>query len=299
MATSQAVDTFWAQVTESGLVPEGQVKTLARRLAREGIESDSAVARKLIQLGLITRYQASRLLEGRSRGFFFDHYKLLDLLGVGGMGWVYRAAHNETGETVALKVLLDQFKNDHGMLARFEQECRAGLCFQHENIVRTHSQGSAGGLPYVIMEFVEGPSLLELLRLREGTRLPWEQACDIARQAALGLHQIHKMGFVHRDIKPQNLLIDRSGCVKLIDFGLSMMRDGEGGDEFSMAMIFGHECVGTAAYTAPEQAVDSLTADARQPRKLLISFQSGPKNHPLNSISRRFLQIEQNRLQKS
>jgi serine/threonine-protein kinase len=197
----------------------------------------------------------------------------MDLLGVGGMGWVYRATRVEAtegqatdgkaSEIVALKVLLDQFKNDQGMLARFEQECRAGLKFQHENIVRTLACGSAGGLPYVVMEYVEGPSLLELLRNREGCRLPWEQACDIARQAAKGLHHMHLAGFVHRDIKPQNLLIDRNGDVKLIDFGLSMRREGELGDEFSMAMIFGHECVGTAAYSSPEQAIDSLKSDAR------------------------------------
>ncbi len=263
MATSQAVESFWKQLAESGLISERQVRTLARDLTREGISTDAAAARKLVELGLLTRYQASRLLEGRSRGFFFDQYKLLDLLGVGGMGWVYRASHTETGEIVALKVLLDQFKHDRGMLARFEQEGRASQIFHHENIVRTFSYGSAGGLPYMIMEFVEGPSLLELLRMRERSRLPWEQACDIARQAALGLHHVHLEHFVHRDVKPQNLLIDRAGHVKLLDFGLSMLRDGERGDEFSMAMIFGHECVGTAAYTAPEQAIDSLKSDAR------------------------------------
>lgn len=263
MTTSPAVETFWEQLAESGLIPERHVQQLARNLEREGIATDVAAARKLMQLGLLTRYQAGRLLEGRSRGFFFDHYKLLDLLGVGGMGWVYRAANTETDEVVALKVLLDHLKNDQGLLARFEQEARAGLRFKHENIVRTFAYGSAGGLPYVIMEFVEGPSLLELLRLRPNIRLPWEQACDIARQAALGLHHMHLAGFVHRDVKPQNLLIDHTGHVKLLDFGLTMKREGEHGDEFSMAMIFGHECVGTAAFTAPEQATDSLSSDAR------------------------------------
>jgi len=263
MTTSEAVESFWIQLAESGLVPAPQVESLARQFSNEEVTSDSEAARKLMQMGLLTRYQAERLLEGRSRGFFFDQYKLLDLLGVGGMGWVYRAAHTETGELFALKVLIDQFKNDHGMLARFDQEARAGLRFRHENIVRTYSCGSAGGLPYVIMEFVEGPSLLELLKLRERMRLPWEQACDIARQAALGLHVVHLAGFVHRDVKPQNVLIDHEGHVKLLDFGLAMFREGESGDEFSMAMIFGHECVGTAAFTAPEQATDSLSADAR------------------------------------
>ena len=186
----------------------------------------------------------------RARGFFFDQYKLLDLVGVGGMGWVYRSLNTETGQIVALKILLEQFKNDRGMIVRFEQEAQAGLTLQHENIVRTLGYGLAGGLPYVVMEYIEGPSLLELLRLRERSRLPWKQACDVIRQSAAGLHHVHQSGFVHRDIKPQNLLIDHHGIVKLLDFGLTMFRDGEKGDEFSMAMIFGHECVGTAAFDA-------------------------------------------------
>lgn len=263
MSTSQAVESFWMQLADSGLIAEPKVQVMARQFAEAGVVSDAIAAKTLVQRGLLTRYQADRLLEGRSRGFFFDQYKLLDLLGVGGMGWVYRAQNSQTGQIVALKVLLDQLKHDRGMIARFEQEARAGQRFNHENIVRTYDCGSAGGLPYVIMEFVEGPSLLELLRIREKSRLPWEQACDIARQSARGLYHLHQAGFVHRDIKPQNLLIDRNGLVKILDFGLSMKNDGEEGDEFSMAMIFGHECVGTSAFTAPEQGLDSLKADAR------------------------------------
>ena len=200
-------------------------------------------------------------MEGRSRGFFFDNYRVLDLLGAGGMGWVYRAADINTEEVVAMKVLLDRLKEDRGMLARFQQEARAGLLLDHPNIVRTRATSCAGGMMYMILDFVEGPSLLEILLQRR--RLRWSLACDFARQAALGLHHAHLRGLVHRDVKPQNLLVDRNGHVKLLDFGLAMMREGEGGDEFSMAMIFGHECIGTPAFMAPEQAVDSLTADSR------------------------------------
>lgn len=263
MAMSKSVESFWNQLDQSGLIPSREVRVLARSFDNESVTSDAIVARKLVELGHLTRFQADRLLEGRSRGFFFDRYKLLDLIGVGGMGWVYRAQNIDTGEQFAMKILLDHFKHDRGLVVRFEQEARASIRFKHENIVRTHAFGTAGGLPYVVMEFVEGPSLLELLRMREKCRLPWEQACDVARQAALALQQVHQAGFIHRDIKPQNLLIDHSGTVKLLDFGLAMYVAGEEGDEFSMAMIFGHECVGTAAFMPPEQIVDSLKADAR------------------------------------
>lgn len=261
MAAPLVADSFWKHLAESGLLPTNKVAVLKREQIASGVISDADTAQALIRLGTLTQYQADRLLEGRSRGFFFDEYKLLDLLGVGGMGWVYQAAHTETGQVVALKVLLEQFKHDRGMLARFQQEARATLRLNHPNIVRTHKLGSAGGSHYMIMDLVEGPSLLEVLLRKK--RLSWGQACDFARQAALGLHHAHQAGLVHRDVKPQNLLIESTGNVKLLDFGLAMIVDGEAGDEFSMAMIFGHECVGTAAYMAPEQADDSLSVDAR------------------------------------
>ena len=261
MAAPLVADSFWTHLAESGLLTSQQVGAVKRELVASGLATDADAAQALIRRGVLTAYQADRLLEGRSRGFFFDEYKLLDLLGVGGMGWVYQAAHTETGRTVALKVLLEQFKHDRGMLARFQQEARVTLKLNHPNIVRTHKLGSAGGSHYMIMDLIEGPSLLEVLLRKK--RLPWGQACDFARQAALGLHHAHQAGIVHRDVKPQNLLIESTGTVKLLDFGLAMIVDGEAGDEFSMAMIFGHECVGTAAYMAPEQAEDSLSVDAR------------------------------------
>ena len=261
MAAPLVADSFWTHLAESGLLTSQKVAAVKRELVASGPATDADAAQALIQRGVLTQYQAERLLEGRSRGFFFDEYKLLDLLGVGGMGWVYQAAHTETGRIVALKVLLEQFKHDRGMLARFQQEARTTLRLNHPNIVRTHKLGSAGGSHYMIMDLIEGPSLLEVLLRKK--RLPWGQACDFARQAALGLDHAHQAGLVHRDVKPQNLLIESTGRVKLLDFGLAMIVDGEGGDEFSMAMIFGHECVGTAAFMAPEQAEDSLSVDAR------------------------------------
>lgn len=257
----QVVETFWSRLQHSGLLNASQLATASRQLAASGVKSDAEAARHLVSAGRLTQFQADRLLDGRSRGFFFDQYKIIDLLGVGGMGWVYQAEDTATGELVALKVLQDQLKQDAGLLARFHQEARVGLRLNDPHIVRTYAVGSAGGLPYLIMEFVHGPSLLELLNRQR--RLPWPQACEIARQAALGLEHAHRAGLVHRDVKPQNLLIDETGRVRLLDFGLSMIREGETGDEFSMAMIFGHECVGTAEFSAPEQADNSLTVDAR------------------------------------
>jgi eukaryotic-like serine/threonine-protein kinase len=261
MQTPVLSGVFWQQLAKSGLLSPERSASIAREVQKRRITSDEEAAELLVRRGLLTQYQADRLLEGRSRGFFFDQYRILDLLGAGGMGWVYRAEDTTTNEVVALKVLLDRHKEDRGMLARFQQEARAGLLLDHPNIVRTRATSSAGGMMYMILDFVEGPSLLEILLRRK--RVPWKMACDFARQTALGLHHAHQFGLVHRDVKPQNLLIDKRGHVKLLDFGLAMKREGEGGDEFSMAMIFGHECIGTPAFMAPEQAQDSLKADAR------------------------------------
>lgn len=261
MEPSQLLATFRGHLAESGLLSPAQLAGLDRNSQCAAQPSDAALAGLLVSLGLVTRFQADRLLEGRSRGFFFDQYQILDVLGVGGMGCVYEAQDTTTGEPVALKVLAERLKNDRGMYARFQQEARVGLLLKHPHILRTLHLGTAGGLPYMTMELVEGANLLEVLQKHH--RLPWGQACEFARQAALALEYIHRRGVVHRDVKPQNLLIDRRGLVRLLDFGLAMIREGEAGDEFSMAMIFGHECVGTDDFSAPEQSADSLQADPR------------------------------------
>ena len=261
MSEPQVVDSFLARLAKSKLLPLPRIKKVAREYSLHALSTDVEVARTLVEHGAITRFQADRLLEGRYRGFYFDQYKVLDILGMGGMGWVYQAEDTRSGQIVALKVLLDHLKNDQGMLARFRQEARAGLQLNDPHILRTYRFDHAGDLPYLILEFHEGLTLLELLQGRG--KLPWPQVCDIIRQAAIGLHHGHQKGLVHRDVKPQNLVIDRSGHVKVLDFGLALISDGEAGDEFSMAMIFGHDCPGTVAYMAPEHAENSLHVDAR------------------------------------
>lgn len=254
-------DLFWSALAQSGLLTERQLSELGA-VGSYAAETPAAdVAAQLVARGLLTRFQADRLLSGQTRGFFFDRYKIVELLGLGGMGWVYEAVDLDSGEHVALKVLRNDLKHDAGMLARFHQEAAVGRRFDHPHIMRTRGMGEAGGLPYMIMDFIPGPNLLEVLLKNQ--RLPWNQACEIARQTALGLGGAHQQGIIHRDVKPQNLLLDRAGNVRLLDFGLSMLGDGESGDEFSLAMIFGHQGVGTFEYAAPEQATDSLAADAQ------------------------------------
>lgn len=253
---------LWNTLEQSQLLTAGQL-SVSHQFADALGEAATAevVLRNLVLRKWLTPFQAERLLRGQSRGFFYDDFKVVDLLGLGGMGWIYQAVHTVTGQVVALKAMRQDFRHDQGMLARFEQEARVGLRLQHPNIVQTYSMGTAGGLPYLTMEFVPGPSLHELLVQQQ--RLPSEQACEMARQVALALEHAHRHGVIHRDVKPANVLIDESGCARLLDFGLSMFQEDDTGAEFSFAMIFGHESVGTWEFAAPEQVAQSLAADAR------------------------------------
>ena len=262
MDTQQDVGGFLDLLQKSGLLPAERYEAVADQFRLAEMESPREIARTLVSRRLITQYHAARLLEGRYRGFFIDHYKLLELLGAGGMGYVYVAEDQNDGRRCAVKVLAEDLKNDAGLLARLRLEARAGLMLDHPNIVRTYKLGDAKvvGIPYLVMEYVEGISLPELV-IKHGP-CPWPQACDFIRQAAEGLAHAHEAGLVHRDIKPANLLIDRAGRVKILDFGLARLPDEEE-NEFSLTMIFGHDCVGTPDYMAPEQTVDSFAVDAR------------------------------------
>lgn len=252
---------FIELLEKSRLLSPTQVAEVVAQYRLAELPSDRDRAQTLLTAGVLTTFQAERLLAGRYRGFFFDDYKLLEVLGVGGMGWLYAGEEMSTGRKVALKVLADRFKEDRGMVARFELEAKAGMGLTHPNIVRTLKVSQAGDVHYMVMEFVEGIGLHEFVGLHG--RVKWQQACDFIRQAALGLHHTHRAGIIHRDVKPPNLLVEHEGNVKIVDFGLALLGKETREDEFSLAMIFGHDCLGTADYMAPEQSRDSFSVDPR------------------------------------
>jgi serine/threonine-protein kinase len=216
------------------------------------------MARELVQRRWLTRYQAERLLEGQSRGFRIGPYVILELLGTGGMAVLYLVQHVETGERFALKTIAEKHRADPGMLTRLRLEARAGECIRHPHVVAVHGMENYeqifGETPCLVMEFVEGINLDEWLQV---SGLPaWGLTCDLVRQAALGLAAAHRAGVIHRDIKPTNLMVTRAGQIKVLDFGLALLKDHTEADEFSLTMIFGHECLGTADYISPEQIAD-------------------------------------------
>lgn len=262
MQAPTVANEFLDLLQKSELLSADQVRKAVERFDLSESLSPEAVARTLVQKRVLTPFQAERLLEGRYRGFVIDGYRVREVLGVGGMGCVYIAEDPHEDRKIALKVLSSQHSLDAGMLARMKLEANAGMKIQHPNVIETYRIDSTGAVNYMVMELMRGVSLHELVALHGPVK--WYMACDIFRQVAKGLHAAHRLGIIHRDIKPANILVDANGTAKLLDFGLAKI-EGEAGEEFSLAMIFGHDCLGTPDYIAPEQAQDSsnvkVTAD--------------------------------------
>jgi serine/threonine protein kinase len=225
-------------------------------------ESDGeAAALWLVDQGWVTRWQAQQLLSGQ-HSFFLRHYKLVSRLGGGGMGTVFQAIDDRTGRLVAVKVIRKSAMQRPNVIERFKREVTALGKLRHPNIVAAYEAGQLGAYHYLVMEYIEGRDVGHWVSKLK--RLPIDMACEIARQAALGLEHAHRLGFIHRDIKPSNLIAVRKSDggldVRVLDFGLARTYEG-GGDEARVTRT--GQIVGTVDYLAPEQAQGSKTIDGR------------------------------------
>ena len=266
LSVAQSASQFIESLRKSRLLTTEEVDAAVEQLDLCSDDGAIPAAKSFVRGGILTRLQASRLLEGQHRGFFIEHFRIDDILGSGGMGWVYSATNLETKEKVAIKMLTEKNDQNPGLLTRFKLEARAGLMVNHEAVVRTllmgHTQGLFGDIHYMVMDQVEGIGVDEFVAMLGGP-IKWKLACHIAYYAGAGLHHAHRKGLIHRDIKPSNILVDTAGTARVLDFGLSQVSNSDQSDEFSLAMIFGQDCLGTADYIAPEQASDSFTIDHR------------------------------------
>src|SRR5580692_4486193 len=183
-------------------------------------------------------------------GALLGPYKVIARLGEGGMGAVYRARDERLNRDVAVKVLLAGAISDPDAQRRFAQEARAVSALNHPHILTVHDIGIANGWPYIVTELIDGESLAALMARGP---VPVRKFLEIAAQCASGLAAAHAAGIVHRDVKPNNIMIRRDGCVKILDFGIAKMTQGQSTaaqhNETTPGMV-----VGTANYMSPEQA---------------------------------------------
>lgn len=252
---------FLDLVRRSQLIEEDQLqKFLNEYHAQYGEtlpERQEALAEAMVEAGLLSEWQAEMLLAGKHRGFRLGKYKLIGKLGKGGMSTVYLAEHVMMKVRRAIKVLPRNRVEDATYLDRFRIEARAAAKLDDPNIVRAYDIDEDNGTHYLVMEYVEGKDLHQLVK--ENGPLPYNSAADYIAQVASGLQHAHEMGLVHRDIKPANCLVDKNQVVKLLDMGLARIKDDEG----SLTMDNNENVLGTADYLAPEQALNSHKADSR------------------------------------
>ncbi|MFL5328896.1 MAG: protein kinase domain-containing protein [Gemmataceae bacterium] len=262
MAAATTTDQFLDLLRKSGLVESSRLDAFLATVGETVRQQPRSLADVLVRQGFLTPFQAGQLLSGKWRGFFIasGKYKLLQLLGVGGMGRVYLCEHLRMRRLVALKVLPEEQTKDESSVERFNREAQAAAALNHPNIVRAYDIDLDGSMHFLVMEYVDGASLQDIVK-KHG---PFDvnRAAHYISQAAVGLQHAHEAGWVHRDIKPGNLLLDRNGVVKILDMGLARLFHTPDADKLTQK--FDNQAVlGTADYLAPEQAVNSSDVDIR------------------------------------
>jgi serine/threonine protein kinase len=255
-APASATD-YLSVLRRSQLVPEHQLESVATLLEKDpSLETPERIGAALVRYGIITKFQSRQLAQGRYKRFTIaEKYRLLEHIGTGGMGAVYLCEHMLMQRLVAVKVLpIDKIANDPSALQRFVREARAVASLDHPNIVHAYDIDKFDKVHYLVMEYVDGTSLQEIVA-RYATKKQWfsiPRAAHAIAQAALGLQHAHELSLIHRDVKPGNLLLDRFGTIKVLDLGLARFHDHRHDD---LTKQFDENCVlGTADYLSPEQA---------------------------------------------
>jgi serine/threonine protein kinase len=261
MPAPTTLDELFDLVRRSGVVDEARLHAYLEKASAEAPFPDdlTKAAGLLVRDGILTHFQAEQFLLGKWRRFTIGKYKVLERLGSGGMGSVYLCEHIFMRRRVAVKVLPTTKSEDSSAIERFYREARAVAALDHPNIVRAYDIDQDEGLHFLVMEYIDGASLQEVVK-RHGALDPL-RAAHYIKQSAQGLQHAHlAAGLIHRDIKPGNILVDRKGVVKILDLGLARFFHDE---EAPITQKFDENVLGTADYLAPEQALDSHNVDVR------------------------------------
>ena len=276
-------------IRNSGVLSEKLFLEIRSRVLGGEYPNDSRqLAQRLVRDGLLTDYQTRRFLNGKSHGLLVGKYVILDRLGSGSMGRVYKAHHQLMGRVVALKIIAPEIVTNERVVARFQREMRLVGRLDHPNVVRAYDADQSNGILYIVMEYVTGQSLGQ--RLKEGPLAPVD-AVTYAAQAALGLAHAHEQGIVHRDVKPSNLLLNDERQLKVLDLGLGVLMDGDSHATFATA---DGVAVGTVDYMSPEQAC-GRDVDGRSDLfslgcslyHLITGRQAFPGDTPIERLGRR------------
>jgi molecular chaperone DnaK len=256
---------FLAGLARSGLISEEELRAFRDALpADRQLATVEMLGRELIRLKRLTPYQVERIAEGRPEGLVLGNYVVVEKLGEGGMGEVFKAEHRRMKRIVAVKVLPQKATESEVNVRRFQREVEAAAKLVHPNIVTAFDADEAEGLHFLVMEFVDGVNLVDIVT--RGGPMPLRRGVDYAFQTAKGLEFAHRMGVIHRDVKPSNLLVDKWDTVKILDMGLARLSDDHLGNvatKESMQLTQSGEIMGTFDYMSPEQAEDARDVDHR------------------------------------
>ena len=262
--TVVSVEQFIAGLSRSGLMTADEVQGVLVSLPPEmQPPTINSLAAELVRRGTLTKFQVGRIALGQPSGLVLGKYIIQDKIGEGGMGEVFVAEHRRMKRPVVVKILPATAMESEYSIRRFQREVEAAAKLQHPNIVTAFDAGEEHGIHFLVMEYVEGEPLGSLIS-KEGP-FTLTQALSCVLQTAQGLEYAHAQGVVHRDIKPNNLLLNTNGEVKILDMGLARIEDGtatisvKDGDSLTQK----NQIVGTIEYMSPEQVDDSSQADGR------------------------------------
>ncbi|HEX3658087.1 MAG TPA: serine/threonine-protein kinase [Pirellulales bacterium] len=259
-AMAFALETFVKQLEDSGIVAPGKLENFVPPKAHP--KDAEELARQLISQNILTKFQTQHVLQNKAKALFLGNYTIVDRVGAGGMGQVFKAEHRRMHRVVAIKMLPPAMTKNAAALARFEREVTAASQLLHPNIVSAFDADEANGAHFLVMEYVEGKDLSVLVK--KSGPLPVPKALNYVLQAARGLEFAHRKGVVHRDIKPANLLVDAEGTLKILDMGLARLDASVGVQAGPQAELTGTGTImGTVDYMSPEQAFNTKSADAR------------------------------------